>query len=243
VSISSTWPSAICSEPGGGGGGAGGGPPPPPAAARRGRVRAFVALTALLAGAGGRLGWARVYATQQEALARLFPPPGVVERRTAYLSEEQVRRVGELSGEPQEHRVVPYYVGVRDGGVVGYAFTDVHLVRTLMESVLFAVNPDGRIRSTEILSFDEPQEYLPGPRWLDQLKGRPLDEGLSLKRDIRTLSGATLSARAMTGSARRVLALFQVIVTEEKGGEPVAGAAVPSDRSASRGSGTQGDRP
>jgi len=218
VSISSTWPSAICSEPNGARGAAVRRRCRPPAAARRGRVRAFVALTALLAGAGGRLGWARVFATQQEALARIFPPPAVVERRTAYLSDEQVRRVGELSGELQEHRVVPYYVGLRDGRAVGYAFTDVHLVRTLPESVLFAVDPEGRIRTTEILSFDEPQEYLPGARWLEQLTGRPLDEDLSLKRKIRTLSGATLSARAMTGSARRVLALFRVIVAEREGG-------------------------
>jgi Na+-translocating ferredoxin:NAD+ oxidoreductase RnfG subunit len=154
---------------------------------------------------------ARVYVTQQEALARLFPAPVEVSRHTAYLSEEQAARVAELAGRPLEHRVVPYYVGRRDGQVIGYAFTDVHLVRTLSESVLFALDAGGRIRSVEILSFDEPPEYLPGPRWLEQLEGRALDENLSLKRDIRTLTGATLSSRAITAAARRVLALFEVI--------------------------------
>lgn len=169
---------------------------------------------------GGGAAQARVYSTQQEALARAMPPPIEISRRTAYLSEEQARRVEELSGEPLEYRVVPYYAGIRDGRVVGYAFTDVHRVRTLPESVLFALEPDGRIRSAEILSFDEPQDYLPGARWLQQFDQRRLDEGLSLKRDIRTLAGATLSARAVTGAARRVLALFQVIVRE--GGAPGA---------------------
>jgi hypothetical protein len=161
--------------------------------------------------AAGAPALARVYATQQEALARLFPAPVEVSRHTAYLSEEQAARVAELAGRPLEHRVVPYYVGRREGEVVGYAFTDVHLVRTLQESVLFAVDAGGRIRSVEILSFDEPPEYLPGPRWLEQLEGRELDADLSLKRGIRTLSGATLSSRSITAAARRVLALFEVI--------------------------------
>ncbi len=213
--INSIWPSAISSRAGG----------VRVAIARR-RGRRPAAVRRLLA-AGAVVVWtalagaaqARVYATQQEALARLMPPPLEIARRTAYLTEEQARRVEKLCGEKLEYRVVPYYVGTLDGRATTYAFTDTHLVRTLPESVLFALEPDGRIRSTEILSFDEPQDYLPGPRWLQQLEGRPLDERLSLKRDIRTLSGATLSARAATAAARRVLALFQVIVGEP-GGRP-----------------------
>jgi Na+-translocating ferredoxin:NAD+ oxidoreductase RnfG subunit len=217
ASISSTSPSATCFELNGIRAAAARRRGGRPAAARSSgasrRARfAWPAAAALLAAALGAPAAARVYVTQQQALARLFPAPAEVSRQTAYLSEAQAARVAELAGRPLEHRVVPYYVGRRDGRVVGYAFTDVHLVRTLPESVLFAVDPDGRIRSVEILSFDEPPEYLPGPRWLAQLEGRSLDESLSLKRDIRTLSGATLSSRAVTAAARRVLALFEVIV-------------------------------
>lgn len=161
--------------------------------------------------------WARVYATQQEALARLLPPPATIERHTAYLTEEQARRVEDLSGESLQRHVVPYYVGREEGKVIGYAFTDSHLVRTLPESVLFGLDDAGRIRSTEILSFDEPSEYLPSPRWLKQFEQQALDDRLSLKRDIRTLTGATISSRVVTEAARRVLALYQVIIRE---GEP-----------------------
>ncbi len=155
-----------------------------------------------------------------------MPPPARIERRTAYLTEAQAERVETLAGKPLERRVVAYYVGSLDGRVIGYAFTDAHIVRTLPESVLFALDPSGRIVSTEILSFDEPVEYLPGERWLRQFENRELDERLSLKRDIRTLTGATISSRAITAAARRVLALFQVIVRD--GQEPPGGGAAAS---------------
>ncbi|MCZ6777818.1 MAG: FMN-binding protein [Acidobacteria bacterium] len=166
--------------------------------------------------------WARVYATQQEALARLLPPPATIERHIAYLTEEQARRVEELSGESLQGHVVPYYVGRVEEKVIGYAFTDSHLVRTLPESVLFALDDAGRIRSTEILSFDEPSEYLPSPRWLKQFEQQALDDRLSLKQDIRTLTGATISSRVVTEAARRVLALFQVIIREGESGSAPA---------------------
>ena len=168
--------------------------------------------------------WARVYATQQEALSRLLPPPATIERYTAYLTEEQARRVEDLCGESLQRHVVPYYVGRVEGKVIGYAFTDSHIVRTLPESVLFALDDAGRIRSTEILSFDEPPEYLPGPRWLKQFEQRALDDQFSLKQDIRTLTGATISSRVVTEAARRVLALYQVIIRDGESGSGPAPA-------------------
>jgi len=216
ASTSSTWRSATCSEPG-------------VRASARSWRGALALLLALAAGAGGAAR-ARVFATQEEALARLMPPPIRVERRTAYLDEAGARRVEALCGAPLDHQVVPYYVGLKDGAVVGYAFTDTHIVRTLAESVLFALQADGRIRSADILTFDEPPDYQPGERWLAQFGDRGLDDSLSLKRDIRALSGATLSSRAVTAAARRVLALFQVIVRDpqEAAPGPGAGSAPPA---------------
>jgi Na+-translocating ferredoxin:NAD+ oxidoreductase RnfG subunit len=100
---------------------------------------------------------------------------------------------------------------VRYAGPGGYAYFDTHRVRTLPETVMVVVTSDGKIDRIEILSFDEPPEYLPKERWMDQFDGRRLDDDLSLKRKIRPLSGASLSARAITNASRKVLALHKVI--------------------------------
>jgi len=172
------------------------------------RRAVLVALLALMV--AGRAG-ARVYLTTQQALDVVFPPPTTVERRTLYLDEGQARRAAEAAAAPVEIRVVPYYVGLRDGRVAGYAYFDTHLVRTLPETILVLVGPAGVVARIEILSFDEPEDYLPGERWLRQFPGRTLAD-LGGREGIRALTGATLSSRAVTQAVRRVLALHRLYV-------------------------------
>jgi hypothetical protein len=155
---------------------------------------------------------ARVYRTQEQALAAAFPAPQRVERRTLYLDAGQARRTAEAAGVPVEGRVVPYYAGTIEGRVTGYAYFDSHLVRTLPETVMILIEPGGRIGRIEVLSFDEPEDYLPGEHFYRQFSGRGPDDDLSPGRGLRTITGATLSARAASQAARRILALHRLWV-------------------------------
>ena len=166
--------------------------------------------------------------TQDEALRLAFPPPAEIERRTAFLTDAQLALAKALAGPDVEvtTRVVTYYLGHSCGpsGVsassgrcgpasppLGVAYFERHRVRTENELLMFVVSPEGRITRVDILEFREPPEYRASPRWLGQLLGRGLDDGLSLKGSVVTLTGATLTSRAVTRAARRVLALHNVI--------------------------------
>lgn len=151
--------------------------------------------------------------TQQEALRLAFPEPAVVERRTAFLSAAQVAQVRALVGEEAGDlpSVVTYYLARRAGRVIGVAYFDSHRVRTLPEVLMFVVGPEGTIQRAEVVQFSEPPEYRPMPAWLAQLLGRPLTPEFSLKGDLRTMTGATLTSRAAVRAARRILALHAVI--------------------------------
>jgi hypothetical protein len=188
--------------------------------ARRTLLVLFLSLSVAIVPAG-----ARVYLSVEQALESAFPKPANVERRTLYLDETQARRAAELSGAPVEARVVPYYVGVVDGRVVGYAYFDTHLVRTLPETVLVLVSPDGTLKRIDILSFDEPEDYLPTGRWLEQFPGRSL-QNLGARQGLRTLTGATLSSRAVIQAAKRVLALHRLFVAPSPEERP-AGPSAP----------------
>ena len=180
--------------------------------------RAGLVLCLGLSLATGRAG-ARVYLTVQQALDSAFPKPARVERRTLYLDEGQARRAAEMSGVSVEARVVPYYVGDIAGRPAGYAYFDTHLVRTLPETILVLVAPDGTLKRIEILSFDEPEDYLPTSRWLQQFPGRSLQD-LGARQGIRTLTGATLSSRAVTQAARRILTIHRLFVAPPAAGAP-----------------------
>jgi hypothetical protein len=151
--------------------------------------------------------------TQEEALSLAFPAAAIVERRTAYLEDPQLARISELAGGETEPppRIVSYYVASDGGRPLGVAYFDAHRVRTLDQVLLVVVGADNRIRRVETVAFREPPEYEGPGRWLALFPGRDLDQGLSRKGDLPNITGATLTAEAVTRAVRRVLALHQVI--------------------------------
>jgi hypothetical protein len=151
-----------------------------------------------------------VFITVDEALRLAFPGCEVA-RRTAFLRPEQVRRARELARVEVPSALVTYYAATCGGESGGTAFFDTHRVRTLPETLMIVVDPQSRVRRLEVISFREPEEYLPPGRWHGQFLGRSLNPDLQLKRDIRPVTGATLTARATTDAVRRVLALHRVI--------------------------------
>lgn len=160
---------------------------------------------------------AQVLMTQEEALALAFPTATRVDRQTAYLSEAQLRRARGLAGSGVEldQGIITYYIGYHDRRPIGVAYFDAHRVRTMTEVVMVVVTPDARIQRMDVVKFMEPPEYRAPDGWIEQIEGRPLDDELSLKGAVRNLTGATLTARALTRAARRVLALHAVIAPLE----------------------------
>jgi electron transport complex protein RnfG len=186
-----------------------------PSGLRSGGAAAVAAVLLALAGLPACAS-AQTLMTQEEALDLAFPAPTRVERATAYLSDAQLAEARERAGDDVsiEQGVVTYYVGYRDGRPVGVAYFDVHRVRTKAEVVMVVVTPDARIQRIDVVKFTEPPEYRAPDGWIEQLEGRALDDELALTGSIRNLTGATLTARALTRAARRVLALHAVIESQ-----------------------------
>lgn len=166
---------------------------------RRAIAAVALSLTALAA-------QARLLMTQQQALASAFPAGTQVKRETFFLTPEQLAAARKESGVEFHDQLV-----VRYASSSGYAYFDSHRVRTLPETVMVVVTPDGKVAKVEILSFDEPTDYFPKRRWLDQLLGRKLDADLTLSGAIRPISGASLTGRALVNATRKVLALHHVL--------------------------------
>lgn len=188
------------------------------AGSSRARRAALLVVLALLGWAGQAS--SKVFLTVDEALRLAFPGAGMT-RRTAYLTAEQVRRAKELSGEEVPSALVTYYEAKRNGQATGTAYFDTHRVRTLPETLMVVVDPQGRVARVEVIAFREPEEYLPRGAWYEQLPGKRLDRDLQVKRNVHPVTGATLTVRATTSAVRRVLAIHQVI--SEKAEKPEKG--------------------
>ena len=170
-------------------------------------LRGIVAGAALLVAAAGG---ATVLVTVEEALDLAFPG-AATERETLFLSDEERAAVAERSGAEVSSGLATRYVArSADGSVVGWAYLDTHRVRTLPETLMIVLDADGTVGRVEVVTFREPLEYMPREEWYEQYNGQILDDDLALKRDIRHVTGATLTARATTEAVRRVLALHEI---------------------------------
>ena len=170
---------------------------------------------------------AQVLLTQEEALDLAFPAQATVERRTAYLDEEEVAEVAERArpAKVKDRAVVTYYVGFVDGKPVGSAYFDAHRVRTLQEVLMVVVDPSGRVSRIEILGFAEPPDYMAPDGWLDLFSGRGLEPGTSSRGDIPIITGATLTSHAVSDAVRLSLALHSVIQPFETLADAASGSA------------------
>lgn len=155
---------------------------------------------------------AKVFYSRSEAIELAFPGADRVEDETHILRDDQVEAIEALSRCEMETKLVKIYTGFRGDEVLGYAFIDVHNVRTLPEAFLVVLSPEGDVQTLRVLAFHEPLEYKPSDRWYDQFERKSLDHQLRVGRDLHGIVGATLSARATARGVRRALALYEIVV-------------------------------
>ncbi|MEK6606280.1 MAG: FMN-binding protein [Myxococcota bacterium] len=160
---------------------------------------------------------AEVFHSKESALRLAFPDADTVTPRNFFISDAQKAEAEALGGAALESRMVTCYVGARAGQILGYAFIDTHLVRTLPETLMVVLAPDGRVRATHLLAFHEPPEYQPPRRWLRQFAERRLGPSVRLGADIVAIAGSSMTSEAVTAGIRRVLALYEVLLRPSGG--------------------------
>ena len=156
-----------------------------------------------------------VYYSKDEAMKLAFGDDANVEMQSLFPTSEQITEIERLAKVKMESKLFSFYVGKKQGAVIGYAAIESHNVRTKPETLLVVLDPQGHLRQVVTLAFHEPPEYQPPERWFSQLLDHTLEE-LSFGKDIQGVTGATLSTRATLNSVRKVLAVFQVMIKPAK---------------------------
>ncbi|MGC9188745.1 MAG: FMN-binding protein [Sulfurihydrogenibium sp.] len=152
-----------------------------------------------------------------EDVLKAIYPNSTVEVKNYVLTPQQVEKIKQLAKVKFDSRLVSLYIVKRENKIIAYGYVDIHVVRTKPEVVLYTITPDGKLDVVQVLHFGEPLEYLPEENWFKNFKGKSLDkDSLRVRSDIPNVSGATLTSKAVTDYARLALAVWQVIVGEQK---------------------------
>lgn len=134
-----------------------------------------------------------------------------IQRETIFLTDRNVEEIQLKAKAKVESKIVTYYASPK-----GFAFFETRTIRTMPATFIVVVNPKGSVEAVEMMAFYEPEDYLPPKRWLKTFFGKTTDDDLWLKRGIYNISGATLSAQAVTESVRRILATFELAIHKEQ---------------------------
>ncbi|QYY32754.1 MULTISPECIES: FMN-binding protein [Cupriavidus] len=77
------------------------------------------------------------------------------------------------------------------------------------------LDSNGAVRAIEILSYQESYGREVGnAEWRAQFVGKTSRDALRLGKDIRNISGATLSCKNVTQGVKRVLALYELVLAK-----------------------------
>jgi len=134
-----------------------------------------------------------------------------VESQNIILTDPQVQQLSKASMQKIDTKICRIYIAKNDAKVLGYGVLLNKKVRTKSAIALYLIGMDSKIKSIEIVAFNEPIEYLPTKTWLDGFDNKSAANILRLNQDIPTVSGATLSARAITDGARIALSLIDIV--------------------------------
>lgn len=134
-----------------------------------------------------------------------------VETQNIILNDLQVAQLSKASAQKIDTKLYRIYSAKNGTQTLGYGVLVNKKVRTKTAISLYLIGVDGKIKSIEIVAFNEPLEYLPTKTWLDVFDNKNSASTLKLNQDIPTTTGATLSARAISDGARAALALLDIV--------------------------------
>lgn len=150
--------------------------------------------------------YATSYLTAEQAQQAIFPgakmTPAFVK-----LSDDQVRSIADKAGAEVHAKEVKAWKVAGGGWFILDAVIGKH------EAIDYAVGLDssGRVLQVEILEYRESYGFeVRNPKWRKQFAGKTASDPVKLDRDIRNISGATLSCRHVADGVRRILATYAV---------------------------------
>ncbi len=177
-------------------------------------ARRFLLLgsVALLAAVPGRS--VEVYLTLEEAPGAVFPEADSFERRDIQVTPEFRDKLRELVGRAKPSIWEPFYITFiarRGEEVLGHAVICEEIGKHRPITFIVAVTPPGKVHDVAVMMYRESiGSEVRYPGFLEQFDDKDLQDPILLYRDIRNISGATLSARALSRGVRKALAVIEL---------------------------------
>lgn len=162
-----------------------------------------------------------VFLKEKEAPEAVFPDATTFSRKvvpsTSALREKIKQRMGRTKTSLWEASYTTFIAKKKDK-ILGYAVIVEEIGKHRPITFVVGVGKDGKVRDVALMVYREPYggEVRDG-RFLAQYQGKDLKAPLLPYRDIRNVTGATLSVEAIGRGVKKALALVEIVYLQSRG--------------------------
>ncbi len=156
--------------------------------------------------------YAEVLISVENALEVLLPEAESYEEEIKTLSDHQIKEIetkAEISFHPGDTGKFRFYVAKKEGKPTGYAAVDVVDGKWGPIYYMLALEPDGSVRDVLVLEYQEKRgRPVAKKRFLKQFIGKSQTDEIRFQKDIRGVTGASISSRGMADGVRKMIYVF-----------------------------------
>ncbi len=154
--------------------------------------------------------YATRYMTVEEAQRLAFPAATQFVEAHVIFRSSDVATIERLSGQKVRARGQQVWRAQADGRLFGFFIVDYVIGKHLLIDYSVALGPDGRVQGVEVLEYRESYgSEITSHTWLQQFVGKTGRDPIVIEKDIRNISGATLSSQHVTEGVKRILAFYE----------------------------------
>jgi len=149
----------------------------------------------------------QVYLTKKQAFKIAFPRADEIKKERLWLTKEEIRAIEEIYMYKIYESRFTFYTGIKNGKSMGSMLIDNIIGKSFPITFMTVLNTDGTVRDVEIMVYREPQGWeVRYKSFRSQFYGKDTS---SNSNEILSISGATLSVRAIKSGVYKTLAAYK----------------------------------
>ena len=155
----------------------------------------------------------QVYLTKKQAFEIAFPGADEIKKERLWLTKEEIRAIEEIYMYKIYEKRFTFYTGIKNGKSMGSMLIDNIIGKSFPITFMTVLNTDGTVRDVEIMVYREPQGWeVRYKSFRSQFYGK---DASSNSNEILSISGATLSVRAIKSGVYKAMAAYKILYLDK----------------------------
>ena len=155
----------------------------------------------------------QVYLTKKQAFEIAFPGADEIKKERLWPTKEEIRAIEEIYMYKIYETRFTFYTGIKNGKPMGSMLIDNIIGKSFPITFMTVLNTDGTVRDVEIMVYREPQGWeVRYKSFRSQFYGKDTS---SNSNEILSISGATLSVRAIKSGVYKAMAAYKVLYLDK----------------------------